>query len=230
MTRKEKSNGHKTETPDVSHIRNVEVTHEKSDINVLGVLWFVVALTIGTIAVAIAMWLLFGYFERQQAKEKGPGPMALKPDERLPPEPRLQAAPGFAVTLEDGKRIDLAKGAPQAEYEALRQQWKENLETGLKDSSGKVVGISINEAIKKSGVGRRLAYERKGRVNQTRGPRDQHADRGKFRQGNGEESMQMKDSVCFYLCNLWMVLLLCYLFCVCTRTAGTELAALWRAS
>jgi len=36
---REKSNGHrgdahKTETPDVSHIRNVEVTHEKSDVSV----------------------------------------------------------------------------------------------------------------------------------------------------------------------------------------------------
>jgi hypothetical protein len=34
MAEKHKGNGHKTETPDVSHIRNVEVTHETSDINV----------------------------------------------------------------------------------------------------------------------------------------------------------------------------------------------------
>ena len=32
MAKKEKGNGHKTETPDVSHIRNVEVTHETSDV------------------------------------------------------------------------------------------------------------------------------------------------------------------------------------------------------
>ena len=155
MTRKEKSNGHKTETPDVSHIRNVEVTHERSDINVRGVLMFVLALTIATAAVAAGMYLLFGYFEKQQAKEKGPGPMALKPGERLPPEPRLQAAPGFEITLEDGQKVNLEKGAPQAEYEALLKQWKENLQTGLKDSSGKVVGIPINQAIEKvvSGTG-----------------------------------------------------------------------------
>ena len=42
MAKKEKSNGHKTETPDVSHIRNVEVTHETSDVNVRGVLTFAV--------------------------------------------------------------------------------------------------------------------------------------------------------------------------------------------
>ena len=43
---KDKQNGHKTETPDVSHIRNVEVTHETSDINVMGVLMFVVELSL----------------------------------------------------------------------------------------------------------------------------------------------------------------------------------------
>lgn len=149
MARKDKSNGHKTETPDVSHIRNVEVTHEKSDVNVRGVLLFVLVLTIATIAVGVGMWRLFVHFENQQAKEKGPGPMALKPEERLPPEPRLQAAPGFAITLEDGKRVNLEKGVPQAEYRLLRQQWEENLRSGLKDSSGKVVGIPIDQAIEK---------------------------------------------------------------------------------
>ena len=34
-------NGHKTETPDVSHIRNVDCAYEASDINVRGVLTFV---------------------------------------------------------------------------------------------------------------------------------------------------------------------------------------------
>ena len=149
MARKDKSNGHKTETPDVSHIRNVEVTHEKSDINVRGVLLFVLVLTIATIAVGAGMLLLFGYFERQQAKEKGPGPMALKPHERLPPEPRLQSAPGFEITLEDGKKVNLELDIPQAEYDALRKQWEENLRTGVKDSTGKVVGIPIKQAIER---------------------------------------------------------------------------------
>jgi len=56
---KHSGNVHKTETPDVSHIRNVEVTHETSDINVNGVLTFVVALTILTVAVYVGMLLLF---------------------------------------------------------------------------------------------------------------------------------------------------------------------------
>lgn len=149
MTRKNKENGHQTETPDVSHIRNVEVTHETSDINVRGVLTFVVVLTLVTIVISIGMGLLFSYFERQQAKEPGPGPMALKETERLPPEPRLQAAPGFEITLEDGQIMNLEKLAPQMEYRVLRRQWEENLNTGLKDQSGNTVGIPIDAAIDK---------------------------------------------------------------------------------
>jgi hypothetical protein len=149
MTRKEKSDGHQIKTPDVGHIRNVEVTHERSDISVSGVLTFVVALTIAAIAIHIGVWLLFRYFDKQEARAPGPGPMALTQEERLPPEPRLQAAPGFEVTLEDGRKVQLGKAAPQTEYRVLRQQWEENLKTGLKDSSGKVVGIPIDAAIDK---------------------------------------------------------------------------------
>jgi len=150
MPRKEKHNGHQTETPDVSHIRNPEVTHETSDVNVRGVLTFVVVLTIATIAVSIGMWLLFGFFNQQEAKEQPqPGPMALTSKERLPPAPRLQSAPGFEVELESGQKLNLEKSAPQSEYRALRAQWEENLRTGLKDQSGKVVGMPIEEAMKK---------------------------------------------------------------------------------
>jgi hypothetical protein len=149
MAEKHRGDGHRTETPDVSHIRNVDVTHERSDISVRGVLTFVVALTIAAIAIHIGVWLLFRYFDRQEAKAPGPGPMALTQGERLPPEPRLQAAPGFEITLENGEKIQLGKAAPQTEYRILRQQWEENLKTGLKDSSGNVVGMPIDAAIDK---------------------------------------------------------------------------------
>ena len=150
MTRKEKHDGHQTETPDVSHIRNPEVTHETSDVNVRGVLTFVVVLTIAMIAVSIVVWALFGFFTRQEAREEPkPGPMALTAKERLPPAPRLQSAPGFEVELESGQKVNLEKSAPQSEYRALRLQWEENLRTGLKDQSGNVVGMPIEEAMKR---------------------------------------------------------------------------------
>ena len=37
---------HVTETPDVSHIKNLDVTHEASDVSVTGILKFVVGLTV----------------------------------------------------------------------------------------------------------------------------------------------------------------------------------------
>ena len=68
MADKREGNGHRTETPDVSHIRNVEITHERSDINVWGVLAFVAALTVSGIAIHLGMVLLFDYFDKQQAR------------------------------------------------------------------------------------------------------------------------------------------------------------------
>ena len=144
-----KKDGHKTETPDVSHLRNVEVTHETSDISVVGVLTFVVALVIVTVAIYIGMWLLFDYFQSQQAKESPPGPMALKKGERLPPAPRLQSAPGFGLTLENGERVNLELSRPQEEFTVLNKEWNESLEGKLTDSSGKPLSMPIEEAMKK---------------------------------------------------------------------------------
>ncbi len=150
MSSNSKGNGHKhiTETPDVSHIRNVEVTREQSDISVSGVLTFMAVLTVATIAVFVGTWLMFHYFSVQEEKEQKPGPMALSKQERLPPAPRLQAAPGFAVTLENGGRVNLELQEPQAEYRVVLTQWKQALATGLKDQSGNTVGMPIDEAMK----------------------------------------------------------------------------------
>ncbi len=149
MAEKHKGNGHKTETPDVSHIRNVEVEHETSDINVRGVVTFAVVLAISIGVVAFGLTFLFDFFGKREAKAPKPGPMALTQKERLPPEPRLQSAPGFEVKLENGQTVPLGKSAPQSEYRVLRQQWDENLKTGLKDQSGNVVGMPIDAAIDK---------------------------------------------------------------------------------
>ena len=149
MKDKHEGNGHKTETPDVSHIRNEEVTHETSDVSVRGVFTFVVLLTISGIAIHFGVAGLYNFFSAQEARQPGPGPMALKPEERLPPPPRLQAAPGFGVVLENGEKVSLEKSQPQDEYQTLLKQWNENLKTGLKDQSGNVVGMPIKDAIDK---------------------------------------------------------------------------------
>jgi hypothetical protein len=142
-------NGHKTETPDVSHIRNVEVTHETSDVSVRGVMTFVVVLTVSTAVISLGLWFLFKYFNQQEAQQQKPGPMALTQQERLPPEPRLQGAPGFGVSTQTGQQMSLELSPPQAEYRMLREQWDAVLRGGLKDQSGNTVGIPIDQAIEK---------------------------------------------------------------------------------
>ena len=149
MAEKTKGDGHQTETPDVSHIRNVEVEHESSDINVRAVLTFAVVLTLSTMAVAFGLRYLFKFFNAQEARVTRRGPMALTQKDRLPPEPRLQSAPGFQVKLENGQSVNLERSVPQSEYRVLRLQWEENLKTGLKDQSGNVVGMPIDAAIDK---------------------------------------------------------------------------------
>jgi hypothetical protein len=120
--------GHVTETPDVSHIKNIDVTHETSDVNVGGILKFVVGLTIFGIIVQVLMWGMFRFFNAQeQAKEPKQGPMAMTKEERLPPEPRLQAAPGFEVTLANGQKVKLENSPPEAEYRVLLEQWERQL-------------------------------------------------------------------------------------------------------
>lgn len=141
-----------TETPDVSHVRNVDVTHEVSDVNVPGILKFVGALVVMTVVVYVLMWLLFGFFNAQEVKKEGeapPGPMAMTEQESLPPEPRLQAARGFGVKLENGEWVTLEKREPQAEYRVLREQWDRVLKEGPKDQSGNPIGLPIEQALQK---------------------------------------------------------------------------------
>ncbi len=123
-----KSHGHVTETPDVSHIKNEDVTHETSDVNVGGIVKFVAGLTILGGFVCILMWAMFWFFnEQEKTKEPPKGPMAMTKEERLPPEPRLQAAPGFGVKLANGEWVPLETREPEAEYRVLLEQWEQQL-------------------------------------------------------------------------------------------------------
>jgi hypothetical protein len=155
---KHKGHGHVTETPDVSHIRNVDVTHEMGEVHIRGVLTFVVGLTVMTIAVYFLMWGMFRLLNKQEeSKEPDRSPMALSEKERMPPEPRLQAAPGFGEKLETetgAKESREPKASPTPkdplwEIEVLRRQWNEVLLEGAKDPSGKVVSLPISEAMEK---------------------------------------------------------------------------------
>ena len=148
-----KKKEHVTETPDISYIRNVDTAHEARDVQVGGIVKFVVGLFVMTVAVFFLTWGMFRMFEARS--------------QRLPPEPRLQAAPGFAETLEKSATLKPAEpespGAtgskepknPLWEIKALRKQWDDVLEHGPMDQNGKRYGMPIEiakEEILKQGL------------------------------------------------------------------------------
>lgn len=142
-------------TPDVSYIHNPDVSHEHSDVAVAPIAKFVTGLFVFGVIVMALVWGLFRYFDyREKALEPQASPLARRGDERLPPEPRLQLAPGFGVQLEDGSRVDLSitkappeLTIPQAEYIVVRKQWEEELTTyGWADEGTGAVRIPLSEA------------------------------------------------------------------------------------
>src|SRR5687768_15255139 len=141
------SNGkkHVTETPDVSHIKNVDVTYEHSDVSIGGILKFIIGLLVMAVAVHFLMWGMFKALDAQEEKtDPERGPMALTEKERLPPGPRLQAAPGYTV---EGQNLELQ--APEAELKIVQEKWRDVLEKGPVDEKGQRYGMPIEEAKKK---------------------------------------------------------------------------------
>jgi hypothetical protein len=146
------------ETPDVSYITNPDVAHEESDVAVRPLLWFVGGLTAFTIIVCVAMLIMFQYFlNRERSQELKPSPLARQGEEILPPEPRLQLAPGHGVTTDDGVRHNLSyenkpEGVPQpqSEYLVVQDEWRRELEEyGWADEKAGTVRVPVEEAIKR---------------------------------------------------------------------------------
>src|SRR3712207_3285611 len=144
------------ETPDVSYITNPGVAHEESDVAVRPLLWFVGGLTFFTLITCLAMLLLFNFFQgREEAEELAPSPLARQGAERLPPEPRLQLAPGWEVEA-NGRRQDLSYGAdnrgyvpqPWSEWILVNEEWQHELkEYGWADQQAGTARIPVERAI-----------------------------------------------------------------------------------
>jgi len=165
---------HVTETPDVSYIKNIDVTHEVSDVYVGGIARFVVGLFVLMVASFVLMWALFRILESKSV-EAPPSKMALKEKDRLPPEPRLQSAPGFAEELDKSARAQKEKKAelspqitsnapapkdPMWEIRVLRNQWDDVLKNGPVDQNGQHYGMPIEQA--KEQVLKQLAQQKTG--------------------------------------------------------------------
>jgi hypothetical protein len=125
--------------------------YEQNIIGLRGIFIFAIGLFILCVVTFGLMLVLLNFMKKQsdEADAKNKNPMQLSKEEQLPPEPRLQAAPGFGVDGPKG-RINLELQHPQAEYEELEKMWNAEMKDGQKDSkTGTIITLPIEEAKKK---------------------------------------------------------------------------------
>jgi len=121
--------------------------YEENEIRLKGILGFAIGLVL-LIVITFGLMLLFVNVLKDDARKSAdpPNPLAMSDKERLPPEPRLQLAPGFGVDSDKG-RVNLELLAPQSEYRELRVQWEQMWKHGRKDEkTGVVTMMPIEEA------------------------------------------------------------------------------------
>ena len=124
-----------------------EKPYEQNVIGLKGIVYFGIGLLLLIVITFGLMWALGSVLEEDAKQKKGStNPLALSQTEALPPEPRLQAAPGFQVEGDSG-RVNLELRAPQAEYWELKKQWESTWKDGRKDQrTGTVVAMPIDKA------------------------------------------------------------------------------------
>ncbi|MDQ3089280.1 MAG: hypothetical protein M3Q78_11895 [Acidobacteriota bacterium] len=125
--------------------------YETNLIGLRGVIYFGIGLFLLIVVTFGLMFFLQQVMEEQVAESdlKQPNPMTMDGVERLPPEPRLQGAPGFGVQSPQGF-INLELQTPQAEYRELQRQWEKTWAEGQKDAmTGTVITLPIEEAKKR---------------------------------------------------------------------------------
>ena len=126
---------------------NSDKPYEVDVLNFRGIIYFCVGLILLIVVTFGLMWIFQYKVLQPQAEENDyKNPMAMTEEERLPPEPRLQSAPGFGVDSKDG-RVVLELREPQAEMKELQKQYEDIWEHGEKDKDGKtVISLPIEDA------------------------------------------------------------------------------------
>ena len=122
--------------------------YEENEIGLKGIFSFAIGMFLMIVITFGLMWALLNVF-KDAAKEDNAehrNPMLMSEKERLPPEPRLQLAPGFGIESEKG-RVNLELREPGAEFNEFKKQWGEMWEHGRKDpKTGMVTMMPIDEA------------------------------------------------------------------------------------
>jgi len=131
-----------------STIDELNKPYEENVVGVGGIVKFSIGLFL-LIVITFALMALLVKVLEDDAKEtkSSTNPMAMTDRERLPPEPRVQLAPGFGVDVPGRGRVNLELSYPQSEYVMLSEHWKNTLEHGQKDAAtGAVTILPIDEA------------------------------------------------------------------------------------
>ena len=125
--------------------------YEQNIIGFGGIVKFAVGLFLLIVVTFALMLLLNRVLEdnKQEEWKADQNPMVMGDRERLPPEPRLQTAPGFGVDSPNG-RVNMELSIPQAEYLELKRQWDDIREHGKKDpTTGATIWMPIDAAKEK---------------------------------------------------------------------------------
>jgi hypothetical protein len=126
-------------------------SYETNIIGLRGIVYFGIGVVL-LIIITFGLMLVLQNVLEDQAKERdaqsrNPMLQGLKKEDRLPPEPRLQSAPGFGVGDVGKERINLELKAPQSELWALEKEWEKIWKEGQKDpQTGTVVTLPIEDA------------------------------------------------------------------------------------
>lgn len=117
---------------------NPEVSYEHSDVNIGAIIKFGAGLVIAGIIINFIAWGLFHYFSNREDRLEPPAPpLASSRADRLPPEPRLQGAPGSKFPLQ----------SPMKEMDDYRKTEDELLKSyGWVDQKAGLVRIPIERA------------------------------------------------------------------------------------
>ncbi|HYJ92784.1 MAG TPA: hypothetical protein VEV84_15850 [Pyrinomonadaceae bacterium] len=125
-----------------------EKGYEQNILGLRGIVYFGIGLILLIVITFFLMWALLKVFAEDRAADEAgqSSPMALSDRERLPPEPRLQLAPGFGIDAQNG-RENLELRPPSSEYQEFRKQWFDIWKNGEKDkTTGAVAVLPIEEA------------------------------------------------------------------------------------
>ena len=125
-------------------VLNPETHHETSDVDVRGILWFVVIFLAFAVVTHLVLYFLYGFFVHKARGDIQPPRTAIKVPARLPETPRLQP---FPQKTQKGSDIPPYVSTPVIDMEEMRATEQDALKNpGWVDKDHGIVRIPIDRA------------------------------------------------------------------------------------